>query len=71
MLEGEFLAIFNAAWNFLATGFKNYSSDEQNPVLCATLDGSPFMTDLQDARTKEPVAMTDCDQGRFCNWPNT
>lgn len=59
-------------WNFLETGFKkNCSSDEQNLVLCATLSGSPFMTDLQDMRAKEPVAMTDCTQGCFCNQPNT
>lgn len=33
----------------MVTGFKkHYSSDEQNLVLCATLDGSPFMTHLQD-----------------------
>lgn len=63
---------FNASVNFLVTGFqKNYSSHEQNPVLCATLDGSPLMTGLQDTRAKKPVAMTDCSQGCFCNQPNT
>jgi len=45
-------------WNFLVTGFKkNYSSDEQKPILCAAMDGSPFMMDLQDASVKEPAVM--------------
>lgn len=38
--------------------------------MCATMDGSPSMTDLQDANVKEPAVMTDWTQEYFRNNQN-